>query len=194
MNEPNPCKRLCDCIQFADFVPSTTTDKLYVNSAQSITVTCPDGTQTNVSIPAGIIGYVLTFDIGQGPYPDLILNCTGGMLVVPVPSDVTQAQLDALVNGMINTCLAQLAVNIGCAPPGVYYNTMQTISCPSNNVQVPGALPAGVSANASNLSMAAGVVESTISVDDANAKSLQVLYDMFQTGNANCSGGPLPIS
>jgi hypothetical protein len=193
MAECVPCQVLKECLQFQDFLPSVQTGKLYQSAAQLVTVTCPSGTQVTVNLDAGVVSYVVNFELGNPPYPDLMLNCTGGTIMVPVPNSTTQAQLDALVNGMINTCLSQIAVNQGCQT-GLFFNTQQTISCPSNNVLIPGAIPAGISANGQNLTMAAGVVESTISVADANGKALQVLYDMFQTGNTNCSGGPLPIS
>lgn len=198
MPECVPCKVLKECLQFQDFVPATQTGKLYLSAAQTVTVTCPSGVKVSVALGAGVVSYVLNFTLGNPPYPDLSLNCTGGTIAVPVPDNTTQVELDALVNGMINTCLAQIAVNIGCPPAGVFYNTQQIVSCPSSNAKVVGALPAGVSTGVSTnlraLFMAAGVVESTISIADANGKAIQVLYDMFQTGNANCSGGPLPVS
>jgi hypothetical protein len=183
-----PCKRGGNCIQFQDFVPSSPNDKLYVNKAQNVTVACPSGSTSVVPIPAGVVGYVVKFAIGDAPYPNLTLNCTGGALNIPVPDDVTQGQLDDLVNGMIQTCVNQIAQGVGCAA-GSFFNTQQAYSpCPGNAVLV--AAPAGVSlapgSSPNGLVMMAGIVESTISVADANSKAQQVLQEIFFTGNASC--------
>ena len=193
MSESTPCKRLGNCIQVQDFTPSSPNDKLYVNKAQNVTVTCPGGTTSVVPIPAGIVGYVVKFAIGDAPYPNLTLNCTGGALNVPVPDDVTQDDLDALVNGMIQTCVNQIALNIGC-PSGSFFNTQQVFNpCAGEFAYtgVPGAVPAGVSVGTGNegLTMIAGIIESTISVADANAKAQQVLAEVYSTGNVACTGG-----
>lgn len=184
-----PCKTLKDCIQFADFTPSNPNDKLYLSTAQAVVVTCPDGTQTTVNMDAGIVGYVLTFQLGNPPYPDLTLNCTGGTITVSVPDGINQAQLDALINGMLNTCLSQIAINIGCVS-GVFYNTQQQFLCPNNHsMYIAGAVPTGVAVLGSGkgIYILAGVVQSTTSVADANSKALQVLKDLYDTGNVACS-------
>ena len=197
MLEKLPCKRLGTCIQFQDFVPSSPTDKLYINAAQNVTVTCPGGTTSVVPIPAGIVGYVLKFGIGQAPYPNITFQCTGGALNIPVPDDVTQAQLDALVNGMIQTCVNQIALSIGCAA-GTFFNTQQSFNpCGPSPAytDVSGAVPAGVtpatgsSAAGTGSVMIAGIIESTISVADANSKAQQVLSEIYATGNLTCNPG-----
>jgi hypothetical protein len=195
MPETTPCKRLGNCIQFQDFVPSSPTDKLYINKEVTLTVTCPAGTQATQTLPAGIVGYVLKFAIGSAPYPNLVLNCTGGQISIPVPDDVTQAQLDDLINGMLTTCLNQIAINIGClsGSAGTFFNTQQNYNpCGGENActDIEGALPAGVTnvnSQPVGLTMAAGVVQSTISVADANAKAQQVLAEIYSTGNVICA-------
>ena len=186
MSEPTPCKRVCSCIQFQDFVPSTPTDKIYYSTAQTVTVTCPSGVTATVNLDAGLVAYALTFPLGNPPYPDLVLNCSNSTITVPVPDNTTQDELDALIVGMLNQCLQQIATNIGCVS-GVFFNTQQSVPCPSENVLMAGAFPAGVTGvNTPNLTMAAGTIQSTISVADANAKALLVLQEIFQTGNATC--------
>ena len=187
----NPCPA---CLKFEDFVASNPTDKVYKSAAQALTVTCPSGVNSTVNLPAGIIGFNLTFSLGNPPYPDLVLNCVSGTITVPVPDSTTQAQLDTLVNGLLVQCLSQFAINIGCAS-GAFLNEEQTFGCPPPgqaglvNISILGALPAGVTNNTSSLIMAAGTIQSTISVADANAKALQVLMEIFSTGNATCIGG-----
>ena len=185
-----PCQVLKDCIQFQDFAPSNPDDKTYYSKAQTMTVTCPAGTTATVPLDAGIIAYVLTFSLGNPPYPNLTLNCTGGTISIPVPDDVTQAQLDALINGMLNQCLTQIAINIGCSS-GVFLNTQQVnAQCVDiGTVEIAGALPAGVLIDPNNneqLIMSAGIIQSTISIADANAKAQQVLAEIFSTRNAAC--------
>ena len=186
-----PCQVLKDCIQFQDFVPSNPNDKIYYSKAQTLTVTCPAGTIAVVPLDAGIIAYVLTFSLGNPPYPNLTLNCTGGTVSVPVPDDVTHAQLDTLINGMLNQCLTQIAIGIGCGG-GVFFNTEQSVGCPDLNqfTSVAGAIPAGVSLSGHYLVIAAGTIQSTISIADANAKALQVLNEIFSTFNVVCTGNP----
>lgn len=189
----NPCPT---CLKFQDFVSSTPVNKVYTSAAQTLTVTCPSGAETTVQLPAGIIGFNLTFELGNPPYPDLVLNCVNGTITVPVPDNTTQPELDMLVNGLLLKCLNQFAINLGCVT-GVFFNTQQTLNCTiSGFVRSPGAFPAGVSIDnpnrGNNLVMAAGVIQSTLSVADANAKALEVLYEIFRTGNANCSGGTPP--
>jgi hypothetical protein len=182
------------CLKFEDFIPSNPTGKVYLSAAQSLTVSCPSGVPATVNLPAGIIGFNLTFTLGNPPYPNLTLNCVSGMISIPVPDDTTQAQLDALVNSLLQQCLTQIAINIGCAS-GVFFNTTQSISCPPPgqsslvNLTIPGALPSGVITNTSTLTIVTGAIQSTISVADANAKALQLLTEIFATGNAKCIGG-----
>jgi hypothetical protein len=191
-----PCKVLKDCLTFPDFITSVTANQLFVSPAQNITVTCPSGTVITTSLDAGAVGFVLNFQLGEPPYPNLVLNCTGGTITVPVPDDTTQAQLVALINGMLNTCMNQIATSIGCAA-GVFFNTPQIYN-PCNdenpNTFVQGNTPAGVTPqnggqDENGLMMAGGIVQSTISVGDANAKAQQVLQEIFSTTNANCQGG-----
>lgn len=195
-----PCKRLGTCIQFQDFVPSSPTDKLYVNAAQNVTVTCLGGTTSVVPIPAGIVGYVLKFAIGQAPYPNITFNCTGGALNIPVPDDVTQGDLDKLVNGMIQTCVNQIALNIGCQA-GSFFNTQQSFNpcgTSADFADINGAVPAGIMVNPESphqtsgpgATMIPGIIESIISVADANSKAQQVLAELFSTGNVAC---PPPV-
>lgn len=182
----NPCPT---CLQFEDFVPSVSKDKLYLSAAQNLTVNCPGGTSATVPLPAGIIGYALTFDIGNPPYPNLVLNCVSGTISIPVPDNATQNDLDALINSMLNQCLAQIAVNIACAS-GAFFNTTQTFSAcaGATTVTLSGALPNGVTLDSVNnvLTMAAGIIQSVISVSDANGKAQQVLREIFSTGNVTC--------
>ena len=164
-------------------------------------MTCPAGTQATQTLPAGIVGYVLKFAIGSAPYPNLVLNCTGGQISIPVPDNVTQAQLDDLINGMLTTCLNQIAINIGClsGSAGTFFNTQQAYNpCASDvETELSGAVPAGVTPASSESSqfggatIAAGLVQSTISVGDANAKAQQLLAELYSTGNVFCNGGEL---
>lgn len=201
MPESLPCGKLGNCLQFQDFLPSSSSDKLYVNTAQSVAVTCPAGTNVTVPIPAGVVGYVLKFQIGSAPYPDISLNCTGGMISIPVPDTITQPQLDDLIMGMLNQCVQQIATNIGCQP-GTFFNTQQSLNpCTGNENLVnsssvlgsgaSGALPAGVYINSdcSLLIMVPGTIQSTVSTADANSKAQQVLAEIFSTGNAQCADG-----
>ena len=189
MSECVTCKALKSCITFNDFAVSTSNDKLFVSPAANITITCPSGVVITKSLDAGAVGYVLDFELGTPPYPNLILNCTGGTITVPVPDDTTEAQLEALINGMLNTCLNQIATSIGCTG-GVFFNTQQSVICANGQPAFPGgAFPPGVSGgvpNQPNLVMSAGIIQSTISVADANAKALQVLNEVFSTGNVKC--------
>jgi hypothetical protein len=98
---------------------------------------------------------------------------------------------------MLLTCLTQIAIGIGCGG-GVFFNTQQQVGCPDPN-QVPstssaGAIPAGVSifeiSGVTYLVMAAGTIQSTISIADANAKSLSVLNEIYSTLNVTCQGNP----
>lgn len=199
MNECLPCKALKDCITFNDFSPSVSDDKLFVSPAANITITCPSGSVITTNLDAGTVGYVLNFQLGNPPYPNLVLNCTGGTITVPVPDDTTQSQLETLINGMLNTCLNQIASSIGCAA-GQFFNTPQNynpcdLGGSSPNTRVVGNVPAGVTPGPASpevpqgLTMAGGIVQSTISVADANAKAQAVLQEIFSTGNADCVGG-----
>lgn len=199
MSDCIPCRALANCLQFQDFLPSVTKDKLYLSKAKTIVVTCPSGETAATNLDAGIIGYVLNFELGNPPYPNLTLNCTNGQLSIPVPDTATQAELDALINGMLDSCLTQMATTISCGA-GVFYNTLQSYTgCVGDNpcVQVSGALPGGVifvnqtGETPSMIQIAAGTIQSTVSVADANFKANQVLMEIFTTGNAkctNCSG------
>ena len=192
MSQTTPCKQIKDCIQFQDFVPSSPNDTLFTNPGSTVTVTCPNGSQVTVDVPAGVVGYVLKFAIGDPPYPDLTLNCTGGLISIPVPDTTTADGLNALVNDLISQCVNQLARSIGCST-GTFFNTQQSVSCNggSGTVTLVGALPPGVTVSGpgvgNTLNMAAGVIQSTASVADANAKALLVLNEILATGNATCS-------
>lgn len=182
------------CLQFQDFIPSSTTQRLFLNPAQSVTVNCPDGSTPTVQIPAGVVGYLLSFEIGNPPYPDLILNCAGSQIVVPVPDNATGAELENLINQMLGKCAGQIGLQIGCKA-GEFVNEKQTFACSDNfYVGVPGALPSGVSVSSDTHSLIAraGLISSTISVEDANLKAVQLLKEIFATRNAVCSATPIP--
>lgn len=188
----NPCPT---CLQFQDFIPSNTTQKLYLNAAQTIMVTCPDGSTPTVNIPAGVIGYLLNFELGNPPYPDLTINCVSGQIVVPVPDTVNQPDLDFLINRMLNQCANQIGLQLACKS-GEFVNTQQMQTCVSLLfVNVIGGIPAGVtiSSDGHSLIAAAGLISSTISVEDANLKAIQLLAEIFATGNVTCNPGVSPV-
>lgn len=192
----NVTKQPCPtCLQFQDFLPSTTVGKLYLNTAQSITVTCPDGSTPTVQIPAGVIGFVLNFSIGTPPYPDLVLNCVGGQIIIPVPDDSVQAQVDVLITQMLNQCAAQIALQNRCVP-GEFVNEIQQMGCPAGTgtfVTINGAVPPGIGFSDDDhfLTIAAGTITSTVSVADANSKAKQLLAELFATGNVICTTPPV---
>lgn len=184
------------CLQFEDFKPSNSTEKLYLNSAQTVMVNCPDGTTPSVTIPAGVVGFVLDFTLGNPPYPDLTLNCIGGQINVSVPDNVSQKELDALINGMLDKCAAQIGLQTGCVP-GEFQNTIQTYTgCPNplDYVNIVGGVPVGIgpSSDGHSLSANSGLIFSTVSVDDANKKTIQLLKELFATRNVICSTNPPP--
>ncbi len=182
-----PCKTLKNCVEFQDFIFSNPNDRLYSNAAQSLTVTCPDGSRQTVNIPAGIVQYVLPFELGTPPYPNLALTCSDSSISVPVPDNATQSDLDALIKGLIQSCVLKLAASIGCPPAAQFYNTAQSYNpCKGGGVVILGAAPVGIITGNEGLVISAGVISSTISVADANSKTQQVLEDMFNTGNAGC--------
>lgn len=195
MSECIPCKALAQCLQFADFEPSSTTEQSFVSPAQAVTVECPNGSNVTVTLEGGIASYVVTFQLGQPPYPNLTLNCIGGTISIPVPDDTTQTGLVTLVNQLLTQCMQQIAISIGCAG-GNFSNTQQSIApCQgaAPGIQLDGALPAGVSivqnGDFFSLVMSAGSVTSTESIADANAKAITVLNEIFSTGNVSCQGG-----
>lgn len=184
-----PCKRLNQCATFGNFNVTSPNDKLYVNNALSLTVNCPDGSVPVVQIPAGVIGYVLNFQIGTPPYPDLQMEFNGQSVVVPVPDDTTSSQLDALVMSLINQVAVLVATQIGCVP-GTFYNTQQTVAiCTTKAAKVGsgGAVPSGITFSGHNLIVASGLISSSISVADANAKAVQLAQELHYTMNAACS-------
>jgi hypothetical protein len=184
-----PCKRLNQCATFGNFNVTSPNDKLYVNNALSLTVNCPDGSVPVVQIPAGVIGYVLNFQIGTPPYPDLQMEFNGQSVVVPVPDDTTSSQLDALVMSLINQVAVLVATQIGCVP-GTFYNTQQTVAiCTTKPAKVGsgGAVPSGITFSGHNLIVASGLISSSISVADANAKAVQLAQELHYTMNAACS-------
>ncbi len=190
MSECIPCKTLKDCLQFKDFDASNTNAKLYLSTTKTLTIACPSGESQTVNLDAGIIGYVLNFQPGNPPYPDLVLNCTGGQITVPVPDGINQAQLDALIVQLLNTCLEQIAKDIGCSS-GNFYNTLQSIKC-SGGFTIAGAVPTGISivtigSSNDTLQISGGIVQSSISTADANQKALQLLNDAVKTGNVICA-------
>lgn len=191
MKISKPCPT---CLQFGDFKPSNSVEKLYLNAAQTVTVNCPDGSSKEVSIPAGVVGFVLDFSIGSAPYPDISLNCVGGEIVVSVPDKSDQGDLDGLINGMLNKCVSQIATQSACTT-GEFVNTVQQYLGCASDVQfvlIPGGIPNGVSISSDGhyLVIAGGIISSTISVSDANAKAIQLLKELFATGNAICGNDP----
>jgi hypothetical protein len=192
-----PCKQLQTCIQFQDFIPSNPNYKLYVSPAQTLTVNCPSGTTASIAMPAGIIGYTLKFAIGDSPYPNISMNCTNGFVSYPVPANVTQPQLDAIIYQMLNACVAQIAQSIACQA-GVFLNTQQTYNpCGGAlpNTWGQGGIPAGVTPQNSpsatpvlavGASILSGTIQSNISQTDANSKALALLSELYSTGNLIC--------
>jgi hypothetical protein len=193
MTTKPPCPT---CLQFQDFLPSNSSAHLYLNLAQSVTVSCPDGSKPIVNIPAGVIGYVLNFSLGTPPYPDLVLNCVGGQIIVPVPDDTDQDELNSLIQSLLNQCVNKVALQSGCVA-GSFVSVQQQVTCGSGLfVTVPGALPVGVtvSQDGHSLVATAGLISSTISVADANSKAIQLLNELLSTKNAVCTSvTPPPV-
>lgn len=190
---PPTIKPCATCLQFKDFETSKSSGKIYYSAAQVVTATCPDGTVSRTPLDAGILSYALNFELGNPPYPNLILNCSGGQISIPVPDKATQADLDALINGMLNQCLSRIAISISCLS-GTFYNTVQYMSCDVSGfyATIGGAVPAGVDVESGGLQRAyieSGVIQSIVSVEDANAKALQVLQSLFNSGNLYCNPG-----
>lgn len=189
--EPPIITKPCNtCTQFEDFKPSKSALKVYYSEAGVLTVTCPDGTTTTTPLDAGIATYTLNFTLGFPPYPNLVTYCGGKAISIPVPDNATQSDLDALIAGMLSKCVSAIAKVAGC-PGGVFYNTQQSVApCPDYGIDVAGSLPIGVylDADNQNLIIPAGLIQSTISVADANAKAILILNEIFSTGNAICQG------
>ncbi len=194
MSDCIPCKVLANCLQFEDFAASQTQRNLYLSTAQNVTVTCPSNTVVTVPLEGGIVTYMLNFQLGNPPYPNLTLNCTGNTISIPVPDNTTQADLDALIQGMLNQCLKQIAVSIGCVA-GSFFNTQQNYQpCPpSGGTVISGAVPGGVTVvggiGSLGIVMAPGTIQSTVSVADANSKAQEVLREIYSTGNVTCNCG-----
>lgn len=194
-----PTCRPVACLRFGDFTITQPTDVLFQNAAQNFVVNCPSGSTPVVMIPAGVVGFVLTFALGQPPYPDLTLNCTGGMITVPVPANITPAQLMALINGLINQCAQQVATQIGCFSAS-YLNTQQLFQPPCSlgagklvvALGPPNGIPNGVGIDStlSFIVVSGGTITSTVSQADANGKALQLAQEMYQSGQILCTGGP----
>ena len=193
MSTQTPCKQLTTCIQFQDFVISNPNYRLYVNPQLEVVITCPSGLTSTTLMPAGIVSYVTKFTVGNPPYPNLSMNCTGGHISIPVPASSTQTQVDALVQGMISQCVQQIARNLLCQP-GSYVNTLQSLDpCGggTNTTNGAGAVPGGVSpahglTSSTGATIAPGSIDSTISIADANAKAQQLLSELYATGNLTC--------
>jgi hypothetical protein len=194
MSDCVPCKALANCLEFIEFPKLPQTGKAYLSSAAALTVTCPNGNSVVVNLPSAAASFSIGYNLGQPPYPDLILNCTGGIIRVSVPDNITQSQLDSMIEGMLQTCMTQIAKSIGCVP-GTFYNTQQSLGCPTNaTATVVGSVPSpitggvaiGVSSPANLLVVPAGVVQSTVSVADANGKAMQLLAELFSSGNVTC--------
>lgn len=192
----DPCIALVNCLPFfPDFIESVSPNVLYTSPASNVSVVCPNGNTSVVALDAGVVSYNLNFALGNPPYPNITLYCQGGTISVPVPSTTNQVQLTALVQGMLQTCMNQIAMAIGC-PSGIFYNTQQTLNLcqtsPNTYTDVKGALPGGVSivgggtSGASGLQIAAGAIQSTLSVSDANAKALLLLNEIYSTANVSC--------
>jgi len=186
MSECVPCKQLARCLQFGDFNVVEGTDTLYLNQPQSLVVTCDDGSTVTVQVPGGVIGFVLKFQLGNPPYPDLMLDCSGTLYSVSVPDDCTQVQLNGLITGILTQCAQQLAKQVGCEP-AQFFNTVVSFSPCGGAVRTPGAIAAGLTVTAHGVSVAAGTVSSSISQNDANAKAVQLAQEAFFTGNLACS-------
>jgi hypothetical protein len=188
----SPCKRLDQCLTFGNFNVTSPNDKLYVNAALSLTVNCPDGSTPTVQIPAGVIGYVLNFQVGTPPYPDLQMEFNGQNVVIQVPDSTTPDQLDALVMSLLGQIAVLVAKQIGCVA-GVFYNTQQVVQvCTSHRAHIGGAIPAGITVSGSSspkgfITVAAGLVSSSISAQDANLKAIQLAQELFYTQNVICS-------
>jgi hypothetical protein len=195
-----PTCRPVICTTFGDFKIVNPTDVLYKNPAYNLIVQCPNGSTPFYTVPAGTIGFVLNFAIGEPPYPNLTLDCTGGLITVPVPSNTTQAQLVSLIQGMLAQCGNQIALQNACVN-ATYLNTVQQFEplCQAGTGQLVYAqvappdngVPAGVSIDSTStfIVVSAGVITSTVSQADANGKALQLAQEMFNSGQIICNGG-----
>jgi hypothetical protein len=122
-----PCKDQGTCLEFPFVFYNLSNNRSYTNPLLSFQISCGDGTTRTVYIEAGTINFILPFPVGfAGPYPPLVMGCAaGGIIVRQIPDNSTQAEIDAIVQGMITTCAqAEAAQQANCNAPEMFRNNV----------------------------------------------------------------------
>ena len=109
---------------------------------------------------------------------------------LPIPSGSTPSAIQAIVNQVMQQAAAQLAIcnapdnphSGGPFPPVTFGNEVQNAFCTDTpGMDLVGDLPPGVTITFTQLSIAAGIFQSTLSVADANAAALAFLLDVLNS-------------
>jgi len=114
---------------------------------------------------------------------------------LPVPTGATQAQINAIVQQVMQQAAQQLSQCNAPAPtnpfdaalaPTLYSNAVKSSGCSGfPGIKVTGNLPAGITASPSSITVAAGIFTSSVSQADADSQaSLFLIY--FIEANCQC--------
>lgn len=160
-----------------------------------------------VVIPAGTFSYPITESISE--FGQISFQGCQSLISVSIPAGSTFAEMESLVQGMLNEAAQQQAQ---CNAPQVpqaapaYLNQQVSVAsgCTDPALTISASLPAGITQSGNNLVCAAGVFSSNASQADANQRATEFVEDLlealFSTGGAACNpcapdvGPPVPAS
>jgi hypothetical protein len=145
------------------------------------------------TIPAGTFTYSLS---PVAVFSPLTFQGCSSIISVPIPPGSSFAQIQALVQGMLNQAAQQQAACNAAAsgnlPAPQFLNTQVSITsiCTSPQLYISGALPSGITQSGNDLICAAGIFSSNVSQAAADQEAKQFLQtfldQLFITGKAIC--------
>lgn len=139
-----------------------------------------------ITIPAGTFEYPITE--GGSFFSPLTYRGCQSLISVPIPVGSTFAQIQALVQGMLQQAAEQQAqCNAANAPnahqpPSQFLNTQQSAPIPCSDggeFIITGTLPTGVTFDGNDLICATGIFSSNTSQDNANQRAEDFLASIF---------------
>lgn len=181
-----PC-RILECVLPDDYnAYSLQNGTLIQNPDLSFPIDVAPGT---FLVPAGTIQMVLN---DNPTTPLRLLGCQ-----CEIVEDITGQTRDQIVTtaqAMVNEAASQFSACKNQKPVSPFLNDLQLFNCPDGKLLVGlinnPVLPTGITLFEGVLILAPGVISSTISVADANARGLQLLTDTFNNlvaqGKAAC--------
>ena len=136
-----------------------------------------------ITIPAGTFSYPITS--GTSTFSNISFQGCQSLISIPVPPGSSFAQIQALVQSMLNQAAQQQAeCNAQSArpsPPAVFLNQQVSFTPSCDPFLMQGTVPRYITRNGNSVVLSAGIFSSSISQEDANKRATDSLANLINS-------------